>query len=40
MFSQTITIEQNLDRQDIKDVERLFFEQLSGTTMERPALQE
>ena len=39
-YKRTSTIEQNLDRQDIQDVDRVFEEQLSGTTMERPALQE
>ena len=39
-YKRTSTIEQNLDRQDIQDVDRVFEEQLSGTTMDRPALQE
>jgi len=39
-YKRTSTEEQNLERQDIKDVDRVFVEQLSGTTMDRPALQE
>lgn len=39
-YRRTSTVDQNLDRQDIQDVDRVFEEQLSGTTMDRPALQE
>ncbi len=39
-YRRVSTIDQNLDRQDLGDVERMFEEKLSGGTRQRPALNE
>jgi len=39
-YKRVSTVDQNLDRQDIAGADRVFEEQVSGRTMERPALPE
>ena len=39
-YQRVSTVEQNLDRQELGNVEQIFSEKTSGATKERPALQE
>lgn len=39
-YTRVSTVEQNTDRQDLQDVERIFEDKATGSNTDRPALQE
>jgi DNA invertase Pin-like site-specific DNA recombinase len=39
-YKRVSTLEQNLDRQDFQDVDKIFEEKTSGSTSNRPVLEE